>query len=168
MAISNFKIGDKVVYPSHGIGEIIGEEAQTIGGVSIDVFVIMLIKEKMTLRVPTRRATSIGLRHLVSQEIVEEIMRKLQDKPKTTKGMWSRRVQEYETKINSGDLILISEVIRDLHSNVNDPDRSYSERVIYDLAMDRLLQEISAIRSTDITQTSEVILAVLNEKEHAA
>lgn len=162
-----FKVGDRVVYPSHGVGEIIGEEAQIIGGHELSVYVISFQKEKMTLRVPVKRAMSIGLRQLSSRDDVQKMLAILQGRAKSGKGMWSRRAQEYENKINSGDLASIAEVVRDLHKNVDDPDRSYSERVIYESALNRLAGEFAAIENIDLKQASDHLLNLLGEKEAA-
>ena len=142
--ISDFKVGDTVVYPSHGVGQIIAEEIQTIAGSDIMLYVISFIKDKMTLRVPKSRAIKTGLRHLTSSTDFEKAIEILKQKAKVAKGMWSKRAQEYEQKINSGNITLIAEVLRDLHRNVSDNDRSYSERLIYEAALDRLSNEYAA------------------------
>jgi CarD family transcriptional regulator len=163
----HFNIGDRVVYPAHGIGEIISEESQTIGGTDIAVYVISFTKDKMTLRIPVNRAAATGLRQLSSNADVEKVLSILQGRPKTSRGMWSRRAQEYELKINSGDIISIAEVVRDLHKNVDDPDRSYSERLIYESALNRLVGEYAAIVSLDLKEASERLISILREKEAA-
>ncbi len=150
-----FQIGDKVVYPSHGVGEIVGEETQVVGGSELRVFIISLSKDKMTLRVPVKRATNAGLRPLSSKDALSSVFKVLQKKSKTSKGMWSKRAQEYELKINSGDINLLAEVVRDLHKNADDPDRSYSERVIYEAALNRLAGELAEVK--EITFEAAVI-----------
>lgn len=177
-----FKLHDAVVYPSHGVGKIVGIEEQNISGIIILCFVVKFDKEKMTLRVPVKRAVSCGLRAVLSQnEFEENIFKTLLSRPKLQKGMWSRREQEYENKINSGDPYLTAEVVRDLFKNVNDnPDCSYSERMIYEVALHRLAAEYSAIaisssskstQNTDFNATQNMekaigeIVKVLSEKE---
>jgi CarD family transcriptional regulator len=161
----NFNIGDRVVYPSHGVGIIIAEESQQIGGQIINVFVISLSKDNMTLRVPVKRAEAVGLRPLSHKDYLNKVFSTLSSRAKTSKGMWSRRAQEYETKINSGDIISIAEVVRDLHKNVDDPDRSYSERIIYESALNRLAGEYAAIEVIEAEKASKLITEFLNEKE---
>ena len=139
-----FKVGDTVVYPSHGVGQITAEEIQIVAGCEMPLYVISFEKDKMTLRVPKSRAIKTGLRHLTSSNDFEEAISVLKQKAKVTKGMWSKRAQEYEQKINSGNVIRIAEVLRDLHRNVGEADRSYSERVIYEAALERLSNEYAA------------------------
>ncbi len=162
-----FKIGDSVVYPAHGVGEIVAQESQVIGGSEISVFVITFPKDKMTLRIPVKRATATGLRQLSNGDDVKKVLHVLQSRAKIGKGMWSRRAQEYELKINSGDIISIAEVVRDLHKNVDDPDRSYSERVIYESALSRLAGEMAAVENIDAKQAIERLVDILRDK-HAA
>jgi CarD family transcriptional regulator, regulator of rRNA transcription len=163
-----FKVGDTVVYPSHGVGEITAEEIQMIGGMELKVFVISLKKDKVTLRVPVSRADAAGLRHLSTKDSLEGVVSTLQSRAKSSKGMWSRRAQEYEAKINSGVVVAIAEVVRDLHKNVDDPDRSYSERVIYEAALSRLATEYAAIKDIDLDKATDYITEVLKEKVEAA
>lgn len=164
---TTFKVGDSVVYPSHGVGEIIKEEVQAIGGIELKVYVIEFKKEKMTLRVPVKRAGIIGLRAISSSEVVQKMVTTLQSRAKIYKGMWSRRAQEYENKINSGDIVSIAEVVRDLHKNVDDPDRSYSERVIYETALGRLVGEFAAVENIDVKQAEDKLSDILAEREAA-
>ena len=162
-----FTVNDYVVYPAHGVGMIVGEETQTIGGMELQVFVISFIKEKMILRVPVKRAAAAGLRNLSTKEDVDKVISILQGRAKLGRGMWSRRAQEYEGKINSGNIISIAEVVRDLHRNVDDPDRSYSERVIYESALGRLAGEFAVVESIDTKQAEEILVDTLREKEAA-
>ncbi len=163
-----FQIGDRVVYPSHGVGEIIAEEVQAIGGAELKVFVISLTKEKMILRVPVRRAKSIGLRLLCSADTLQNAFIVLQKKSKISKGMWSKRAQEYENKINSGDVYLIAEVVRDLHKNVSDPDRSYSERIIYESALSRFAGEFAAVEGIPMDKAISIVTNSIYEKNCVA
>ncbi|MFN7039323.1 MAG: CarD family transcriptional regulator [Alphaproteobacteria bacterium] len=163
-----FSVGDRVVYPSHGVGAIIAEEVQAIGGMDINVFVISFPKEKMILRVPVKRAAVSGLRQISSDTIIKKVVSILQSKPKVEKvKMWSRRAQDYENKINSGDIVSLAEVVRDLYKNVDDPDRSYSERVIYDSAISRLAGEFAAVENIDAKIATEKLIDILRDKQTA-
>jgi len=162
---TSFKKGDKVVYPAHGVGAIVGEEVQSIGGTEIKVFVVAFEKDKMTLRVPVNRAFESGLRALSNADTVKKAVTVLKGRAKPGRGMWSRRAQEYEGKINSGDILLIAEVVRDLHKNVDDPDRSYSERVIYESALGRLAGEYAAVNSLDLSKATDYIVNVLKSRK---
>ena len=162
-----FKVNDRVVYPAHGVGEIIAEEKEIVGGTEIVVFVISFPKDKMILRVPVHRTEATGLRPLCSSTEVKKVINILQSRPKPSRGMWSRRAQEYEGKINSGSIVSVAEVVRDLYKNVDDPDRSYSERVIYEAALGRLAGEYAAVASIDDKKAEAFLIDVLKEKEAA-
>ncbi len=142
-AKSTFKVGDCVIYPSHGLGKITAEEIQTVAGSEVRLYVISFEKDKMILRVPKSRAAKAGLRHLTSSINFSKAMDVLRQKAKISRGMWSKRAQEYEAKINSGDVVKIAEVLRDLHKGSGDVERSYSERVIYESALERISHEYS-------------------------
>lgn len=169
MPVSNvlFSKGDTVVYPSHGVGVIQDIEKQEIGGMALELFVIFFQKEKMSLRIPVSKAKKTGLRHIISKNEMEVVIQTLQSKPKTCKGMWSRRATEYESKINSGSLALVAEVVRDLHKNVDDPDRSYSERIIYESALNRIITEMSVLENIDLEAAEERITSILKEIQAA-
>ena len=141
----DFSIGDHVVYPAHGVGQIQGIETQEVAGISLEVYVITFDHEKMTLRVPTRKAKTAGLRPLAANDVVTQALTTLKGRARVKRTMWSRRAQEYEAKINSGDLISIAEVVRDLHRAENQPEQSYSERQLYESALDRMAREVAAI-----------------------
>ena len=142
--------GDFVVYPSHGVGKIAGITAQEVGTLSLEFYQIHFEKEKMTLSVPVLRAGKIGLRPLCTPELIDQALEKIGETAQTSRGiMWSRRAQEYEKKINSGDILAIAEVIRDLHKNVKNPDRSYSERLIYESAYNRFVTEVCHVKKLD-------------------
>ncbi len=158
-----FKIGERVVYPSHGVGEIIDIEAQMIADISLKVYVISFSQDKMTLRVPVNRATAVGLRTLINKNDIHEVYAILQGKPKRGNKMWSRRAQEYEAKINSGEISAIAEVVRDLYKNV-DNDRSYSERTIYESALNRLASEIAVLENISEAESSTRLIDLLKEK----
>ena len=145
----DFSIGDHVVYPAHGVGRVQGIETQEVAGLSLEVYVITFDHEKMTLRVPTRKAKGAGLRPLAANDVVSQALVTLKGRARVKRTMWSRRAQEYEAKINSGDLISIAEVVRDLHRADNQPEQSYSERQLYESALDRMAREVAAIERID-------------------
>jgi CarD family transcriptional regulator len=144
-----FSAGDFVVYPTHGVGKVTGVETQEIAGQELTLFVISFEKERMTLRVPITKAKESGLRKLSNKKIIETALKTLRGRSRVKRTMWSRRAQEYEAKINSGDPVLIAEVVRDLHRNDDQPDQSYSERQMYQAALDRLARELAAVESID-------------------
>ena len=146
---TDFRPNDFVVYPAHGVGKIISIEEQEIAGLSLELFVISFEKDKMTLRVPTNKATEIGMRGLSSPDIVNKALETLRGKARVKRAMWSRRAQEYEQKINSGDLLSIAEVVRDLHRTDDQREQSYSERQLYEAALERLTREVAAVSGTD-------------------
>jgi CarD family transcriptional regulator len=141
----SFAEGDYVVYPTHGVGQVVAIENQEIGGLKLQLFVITFDRDRMTLRVPVAKATKSGLRKLSSRTIMDTALSTLKGRAKVKRTMWSRRAQEYEAKINSGDPVSIAEVVRDLYRNANQPDQSYSERQIYEAALERLASELAAV-----------------------
>ncbi|MDP3383447.1 MAG: CarD family transcriptional regulator [Phenylobacterium sp.] len=145
----DFQVGDHVVYPAHGVGQVQAIETQDVAGLSLEVYVITFDHEKMTLRVPTGKARSSGLRSLAEGDVVSQALNTLKGRARVKRTMWSRRAQEYEAKINSGDLISIAEVVRDLHRAENQPEQSYSERQLYESALDRMAREVAAIERID-------------------
>jgi CarD family transcriptional regulator len=145
----DFAVGDHVVYPAHGVGSIRAIETQEVAGLSLEVYVITFDHEKMTLRVPTGKARSSGLRSLAAGDIMSKALVTLKGRARVKRTMWSRRAQEYEAKINSGDLVSIAEVVRDLHRAENQPEQSYSERQLYESALDRMAREVAAIEKID-------------------
>ena len=144
-----FATGDLVVYPTHGVGKILGIEKQEIAGFSLSVFVVLFDKDRMTLRVPVNKAKGSGLRRLSSRKEMDAALAKLKGRSRAKRTMWSRRAQEYEAKINSGDPASIAEVVRDLYRNAGQPEQSYSERQIYQAALDRLVREFAAVEKID-------------------
>lgn len=140
-----FKLKEFVVYPAHGVGQIETVETMEVAGTKLELFIIAFEKDKMTLRVPTAKAISIGMRSLSSPDIVDNAMNTLRGKARIKRTMWSRRAQEYEAKINSGDLISIAEVVRDLYRGDGQPEQSYSERQLYEAALDRMAREVAAV-----------------------
>ena len=162
-APSSFRPGDHIVYPAHGVGRVMGVEKQSVAGVDLDVFVISFEQDKMTLRVPTTKAKSCGMRPLASGEVVDQAMKTLQGRARIKRTMWSRRAQEYEAKINSGDLVSIAEVVRDLFRPDDAPEQSYSERQIFEAASTRLARELGAMEQIDERAALEKLLDILNE-----
>ncbi len=156
-----FKKGDFVVYPTHGVGKILGIESQEISGHSLQVIIIHFDKDRMTLRVPVAKAKNSGLRKLSSKKVMDTAMATLKGRSRVKRAMWSRRAQEYEAKINSGDPVSIAEVVRDLHRNADQPDQSYSERQIYQAALDRLVRELAAIDGIDEEAATQRLHRVL-------
>src|SRR6185437_12290253 len=144
-----FKTNDHVVYPTHGVGRIMKIEEQEVAGMKLELFVITFEKDKMTLRVPTTKAKAVGMRKLSSPDIVSNALNTLKGRARIKRTMWSRRAQEYEAKINSGDLVSIAEVVRDLHRASGQPEQSYSERQLYEAALARMAREVAAVERTD-------------------
>jgi len=150
MAKTNeFGAGDYVVYPTHGVGRVQGIEKQAISGQTLQLIVIKFEKDRMTLRVPVEKAQNSGLRKLSSRKMMDTALATLKGRSRVKRTMWSRRAQEYEAKINSGDPVSIAEVVRDLHRNSDQPDQSYSERQMYQAALDRLARELAAVEKID-------------------
>ena len=158
-----FKTTEWIVYPAHGVGRIVGIEEQEIAGISLELFVITFEKDKMTLRVPTGKSASVGMRKLAEDGVVKKAMETLKGKARIKRTMWSRRAQEYEAKINSGDLIAIAEVVRDLYRSESQPEQSYSERQLYEAALDRMAREIAAVEKLDERGAVQRITEVLSK-----
>jgi CarD family transcriptional regulator len=155
-----FVVGDYVVYPKHGVGRVIELQSQEIAGTDLELYVLRFEKERMTLRVPTNKAESVGMRKLSSTATMQEALTTLKGKPRIKRTMWSRRAQEYEAKINSGDLVSIAEVVRDLHRAEDQPEQSYSERQIFEGAISRLARELAAMETVDEPTAQEKILKI--------
>jgi CarD family transcriptional regulator len=144
-----FETNQYVVYPTHGVGRIVAIEEQEIAGCRLELFVINFEKDKMTLRVPTSKSQSAGMRKLSDDTVMTRALDTLRGRARVKRTMWSRRAQEYEAKINSGDLITIAEVVRDLYRSDTQPEQSYSERQLYEAALDRMAREIAAAQDVD-------------------
>jgi len=151
---NEFGAGDYVVYPTHGVGRVQGVEKQVISGQTLQLIVIKFEKDRMTLRVPVAKAQNSGLRKLSSRKMMDTALATLKGRSRVKRTMWSRRAQEYEAKINSGDPVSIAEVVRDLHRNSDQPDQSYSERQMYQAAFDRLARELAAVEEIDQEQAT--------------
>ena len=158
-----FEFGDYVVYPKHGVGRVIELKKSEKAGMQLELYVLRFEKEKMTLRVPTNKAEGVGIRKLSSKKTLKEALQVLTTKPKVKRTMWSRRAQEYEAKINSGDLVSIAEVTRDLFRADDQPEQSYSERQIFEAASSRLARELAAMEESDEKTAQAKILQILNE-----
>jgi len=143
-----FKPNQFIVYPAHGVGQVTGIEQEVIAGFDIEVYVVKFDQDKMTLRVPTAKADTSGMRPLSNELILKDSFTTLKGRARIKRTMWSRRAQEYEAKINSGDLILVAEVVRDLHRTDAQPEQSYSERQLYEQAIDRMVREVAAINKS--------------------
>jgi len=156
-----FKTSEFIVYPAHGVGQIVAIEEQEIAGARLELFVINFIKDKMTLRVPTAKIVSVGMRKLAEPPLVKRALETLKGRARIKRTMWSRRAQEYEAKINSGDIVAIAEVVRDLYRSDTQPEQSYSERQLYEAALDRLSREIAAVQKVTETEAVKEIEASL-------
>ena len=159
-----FKTNENIVYPSHGVGKIIDIEEQEVAGMKMELFVIHFEKDKMTLKVPVVKAESVGMRKLAdTKTVVAKAIETVKGRARVKRTMWSRRAQEYEAKINSGDLIAISEVVRDLYRSDDQPEPSYSERQLYEAAIDRMSREVASVEKTSesdaVTKIENVIEA---------
>jgi len=158
-----FKAGQFIVYPAHGVGKVTGVEQDVIAGFDIETYVVHFEQDKMTLRVPTMKAATSGMRALSNELILKDAFTTLKGRARIKRTMWSRRAQEYEAKINSGDLILVAEVVRDLHRTDAQPEQSYSERQLYERATDRMVREVAAIKKTDRGAALEEVLETLTK-----
>ena len=155
-----FKTGEHIVYPSHGVGKIVSIDEQEVAGFKLELFVISFAKDKMTLRVPVTKIASVGMRKLAEPAVVAKALETLKGRARVKRTMWSRRAQEYEAKINSGDLIAIAEVVRDLYRSDAQPEQSYSERQLYEAALDRMARELAAVQ--DLSEAESVKLVEAN------
>ena len=159
-----FKTGETVVYPKHGVGEIIKIESMEIANIKTMFYVVKMEQSKLTIRVPLEKQEEVGLRKISTKKVIEEVYQTLKLKPKIRRIMWSRRAQEYDTKIFSGDPIKIAEVVRDLFRKNTQSEQSYSERQMFQIAIERLARELAAVEKTDYFQSTEKIETVLNKK----
>ena len=159
-----FKIGEVVVYPKHGVGEIIKIESMEVSSIKTKFYVVKMEQGKLTIRVPLDKQNEVGLRKISSKKIIDEVFNVLKLKPKIRRIMWSRRAQEYDTKIFSGDPVKIGEVVRDLFRKNSQPEQSYSERQMFQVALERLAREVAAVEKTDYFQATEKIETTLRNK----
>lgn len=156
-----FKPGEYIVYPAHGVGQVTAIEEQEIAGFKLELFVVSFAKEKMTLRVPVAKVASVGMRKLTDAAGVSKALDVLTGRARIKRTMWSRRAQEYEAKINSGDILAVAEVVRDLYRSEAQPEQSYSERQLFETALARLVDEVAAVDGSTETEAMKRIEASL-------
>ncbi|HNS86650.1 MAG TPA: CarD family transcriptional regulator, partial [Parvularculaceae bacterium] len=164
-AKQTFKVNDFVVYPAHGVGRIVSIEKQVIAGITNELFVLDFEQEKLKLKVPTAKAISSGMRGLSDDALVKKAVDVLKGRARIKRTMWSRRAQEYEAKINSGDIIAVAEVVRDLYRATDQPEQSYSERQLFEAALDRLAREVAAVRKGGLDKALAELDASLQQKK---
>ena len=162
-AAKGFRVNEFIVYPSHGVGQISEISNQQFGDIELELFVINFDKEKMTLLLPLDKAVENGMRKLADKTMMTGAMKTLRGRARIKRTMWSRRAQEYEAKINSGDLVATAEVVRDLYRNENQPEQSYSERQLYESALDRMAREVAAINKTELDVATANLEDVLSK-----
>lgn len=165
---AGFKTGEFVVYPAHGVGQILNIEEQEVAGYTLELFVISFEQDKLMLRVPVAKVKSVGMRKLADDDMVKKALDTVAGRARVKRTMWSRRAQEYEAKINSGDLISISEVVRDLYRSEDQPEQSYSERQLFEQAMDRMSREIAAVKKLTLTEGVQLIEKSLTKSPRRA
>jgi CarD family transcriptional regulator len=166
-AKQSFKVNDSIVYPAHGVGRIVAIEKQVIAGIANELFLIEFEQEKMKLRVPTAKAKAVGMRGLSENSLVKKAIETLKGRARIKRTMWSRRAQEYEQKINSGDIMQVAEVVRDLFRASDQPEQSYSERQLFEAALDRLAREVAAVHRSDLAKAIGELEAALAAKKAA-
>ena len=159
-----FKIGEIVVYPKHGVGEITKIESMEVSSIKTKFYVVKMEQAKLTIRVPLEKQEEVGLRKISTKKIIDQVFDVLKLKPKIRRIMWSRRAQEYDSKIFSGDPIKIAEVVRDLFRKNSQAEQSYSERQMFQVAIERLAREVAAVEKTDYFQSTEKIETILRDK----
>ena len=163
-----FKLSEFVVYPAHGVGQITAIEEQEVAGFKLELFVISFSKDKLTLRVPTSKVSGVGMRKISDSETARRSLEILTGRARVKRTMWSRRAQEYETKINSGDINAIAEVVRDLYRSEAQPEQSYSERQLYEAALDRMVREIAAVQKSNEIDALKAVEAQLQKGQNRA
>ena len=159
----SFKAGEFIVYPAHGVGEIVAIEEEEVAGFKLELFVIAFAKDKMKLKVPLPKVVSVGMRKLSDPDMLQKGLDTLAGRARVKRTMWSRRAQEYEAKINSGDLIAVAEVVRDLYRSEAQPEQSYSERQLYEAALDRMAREVAAVRKLTDSEVGKLIESQLQK-----
>jgi CarD family transcriptional regulator, regulator of rRNA transcription len=156
-AKAGFKTSEFIVYPAHGVGQIVAIEEQEVAGFKLELYVISFVKDKMTLKVPTPKVAAVGMRKLADGNVVKKALDTLTGRARIKRTMWSRRAQEYEAKINSGDLVAIAEVVRDLYRSEVQPEQSYSERQLYEAALDRMARELAVVHKLSDPESLKLI-----------
>ena len=164
----SFKSGELVVYPAHGVGRIVMIEEQEIAGATLELYIVDFDKEKLRLKVPTGRAEQKGMRRLSDRGQIEQALKVLKGRARIKRTMWSRRAQEYDAKINSGDLIAVAEVVRDLYRSERQPEQSYSERQLFEQALERMAREIAAVKKIDDDQAVKELEDYLSKNARRA
>lgn len=164
----NFQAGEAVVYPAHGVGRITAIEEQEVAGFTLNVFVVFFEHDRMTVRIPVARAAGSGLRKIAEPALVEQALGVLTGRAKAKRGMWSRRAQEYEAKIKSGDLLALAEVARDLYRAPDQAEPSYSERTLYEAVIETLVREFSAAQGSTLTEAQKLVEQALAKARHHA
>lgn len=163
-----FKTSEFIVYPAHGVGQIVAIEEQEVAGFKLELYVISFVKDKMTLKVPTPKVAAVGMRKLADADVVKKALDTLTGRARIKRTMWSRRAQEYEAKINSGDLVAIAEVVRDLYRSDVQPEQSYSERQLYEAALDRMARELAIVQKIGDLESFKVIESQLAKSPRRA
>ncbi|MGE3832065.1 MAG: CarD family transcriptional regulator [Parvibaculaceae bacterium] len=162
----SFKINELIVYPAHGVGKVVQIEEQEIAGARLELYIIDFEKEKLRLKVPTNKSEQKGMRKLADKPLIEQAMKVLKGRARIKRTMWSRRAQEYEAKINSGDIIAVAEVVRDLYRSERQPEQSYSERQLFEQALERMAREIAAVKKIDDDMAVKEVEAFLAKNAH--
>jgi CarD family transcriptional regulator len=161
-----FKVNELIVYPAHGVGRVVQIEEQEIAGIKLELYIVDFEKEKLRLKVPTSKSEQKGMRKLADKPLIEHAMKVLKGRARIKRTMWSRRAQEYEAKINSGDLIAVAEVVRDLYRSERQPEQSYSERQLFEQALERMAREIAAVKKIDDDMAIKEVEAFLAKNAH--
>ncbi|WP_246737529.1 CarD family transcriptional regulator [Nordella sp. HKS 07] len=161
-----FKVNELIVYPAHGVGRVVQIEEQEIAGITLELYIVDFEKEKLRLKVPTSKSEQKGMRKLADKPLIDHAMKVLKGRARVKRTMWSRRAQEYEAKINSGDLIAVAEVVRDLYRSERQPEQSYSERQLFEQALDRMAREIAAVKKIDDDMAIKEIETFLAKNAH--
>lgn len=161
-----FKINELIVYPAHGVGRVVQIEEQEIAGIKLELYIVDFDKEKLRLKVPTSKSEQKGMRKLADKPLIDHAMKVLKGRARIKRTMWSRRAQEYEAKINSGDLIAVAEVVRDLYRSERQPEQSYSERQLFEQALERMAREIAAVKKIDDDMAIKEVETFLAKNAH--
>jgi len=161
-----FKINELIVYPAHGVGRVVQIEEQEIAGIKLELYIVDFEKEKLRLKVPTSKSEAKGMRKLADKPLIDHAMKVLKGRARIKRTMWSRRAQEYEAKINSGDLIAVAEVVRDLYRSERQPEQSYSERQLFEQALERMAREIAAVKKIDDDMAIKEVETFLAKNAH--
>ena len=157
-----FREEDFIIYPAHGVGQILSVDEQTVADARLEFFVIYFAKPKLTVRVPTGKVASVGMRHPSDKALIHSVKRLLSETPRKSRGTWARLALEYEGKIHSGDVVAIAEVVRDLYRPGIESGQSFSERQLYETALDRLSAEVALVEAISKEQAVAEVESSLN------